>query len=145
MNSEHKIFGVEIKVLLSTLWIFVLLNMIFRDIHEMPYYIEEWMTQAANGAEISELLMLVGGIMVEIPILMVLLSRVLPYRINRWANIIAGVFFITSIFGFPPGDLDDFFFVAIEIASSSFIIWQAWTWPKPSPQANIRQLSSELN
>ena len=145
MNSEYKIFGVEIKVLLSTLWIFILLNIIFRDIHEMPFFIKEWMAQSANGVEISELMMLIGGIMIEIPILMVLLSRILPYRTNRWANIIAGVFFITSIFGFPPGDLDDFFFVAIEIAASAFIIWQAWTWPNLNLQPDIEQLSSELS
>jgi hypothetical protein len=51
MNSNQKIASVEIKTLFSTIWVFVLLNMIFRDIHEMPYSIEEWMTQAANGPE----------------------------------------------------------------------------------------------
>ena len=88
---------------------------------------------------LTEELMLLGGIMAEVPISMVLLSQVLNYRINRWANIIAGVFFITSVFGFPPGDLDDYFFVAIEIATSIFIIWQAWTWPNPTLLTNSKQ------
>ncbi len=34
MISNHKTIGMDIKALLSTLWIFVLFNMIFRDLHE---------------------------------------------------------------------------------------------------------------
>ena len=36
-----------------------------------------------TGTPVSEQMMLIGGIMVEIPILMVLLSRIPDYRINR--------------------------------------------------------------
>ena len=95
MIYNQKTIGIEIKALLSTLWIFFLLNIIFRDIHEFfrPGLIEEMMTGIFNGTQVTNGMLLVGGIMIEIPISMVLLSRVLKYRLNRWANIIAGAIY----------------------------------------------------
>ncbi|MGB3655263.1 MAG: DUF6326 family protein [Rivularia sp. (in: cyanobacteria)] len=133
MISNHKIIGMDIKALLSTLWIFVLFNMIFRDLHEFgrPGFLEEIMTGIVNGVQITEGLMLLGGIMAEIPISMVLLSRVLKYKINRWANIIAGAITIVIVIQNGAADLDDMFFATIEIVSLSFIVWCAWKWRKP--------------
>lgn len=37
MNSNKAITGMDMKTMLSTLWIFVLLNVIFRDIHELGF------------------------------------------------------------------------------------------------------------
>ncbi len=41
--------------------------------------------------QVSQAMALVGGIMMETSIAMVLLPWVLPYRVNRWANIIVAV------------------------------------------------------
>lgn len=133
MISNHKTIGMDIKALLSTLWIFVLFNMIFRDLHEFgrPGFLEEIMTGIVNGVQITEGLMLLGGIMAEIPISMVLLSRVLKYKMNRWANIIAGAITIAIVIQNGAADLDDMFFATIEIVSVSFIVWCAWKWRKP--------------
>lgn len=132
MISNHKTIGMDIKALLSTLWIFVLFNMIFRDLHEFgrPGFLEEIMTGIVNGVQITEELMLLGGIMAEIPISMVLLSRVLKYKINRWANIIAGAITIAIVIQNGAADLDDMFFATIEIVSLSVIVWCAWKWHK---------------
>jgi Sec-independent protein secretion pathway component TatC len=132
MNSNIKTMGIDMKVLLSTLWIFVLLNVIFRDIHEFisPGFIQELMAGTVNGIQISEELLFLGGIMVEVPIAMVLLSRILQYRVNRWANMIAGVFTILVVFSNVPTDFDDIFFEIIEVVSLLLIVWFAWKWPK---------------
>jgi uncharacterized membrane protein len=66
---------------------------------------------------------------------MVLLSRVLKYRANRWANIIVGavntVAVIASLLVTTPA-LYYLFFAIIEIATTLLIIWYAWTWPNPA-------------
>ena len=130
MISNHKSIRIDIKALLSTLWIFVLFNMIFRDLHEFgrPGFLEEIMTGIVNGVQITEGLMVLGGIMAEVPISMVLLSRVLKYRVNRWANIIAGVITISFVINNGVRDLDDVFFAAIEVAALTIIVWCAWKW-----------------
>ena len=134
MNILEKKTGSETKVLLSTLWLFYLLNMIFRDIHEIakPEFLAEMMTRSA----IPEELFLVAGIVLEIPIAMVVLSRLLNYPINRWANIIAPVLMVVFIFTNPPGDLDDIFFAAVELIALALIVWNAWKWRNPETDTN---------
>jgi threonine/homoserine/homoserine lactone efflux protein len=71
--------------------------------------------------------------MMEIPIAMVILSRVLKYGLNRWFNIIAGIIMtlvqIMSLFVGAPTSYYVFFSI-IEISCTAFIVWYAWTWPK---------------
>ena len=64
---------------LFALWLFILLNIIFRDIHQftMKSHLEMLLTGVYNGTAVTETLMLFGGIIVEIPILMTLLSLLL--------------------------------------------------------------------
>ncbi len=133
MNLQKQMLTMAMKAKLSTLWIFFLLNMTFRDIHELvePGFIEEVMTGTFNGTQITEHLMLLGGFMVEVPIAMVLLSRLLPYGANRWANIIAAVITISFVIMNGTTDLDDTFFMIIEIAALSLVIWSAWRWRNP--------------
>jgi Family of unknown function (DUF6326) len=75
----------------------------------------------------------------EIPIAMILACRLLPFRANRLANIIAGAI-LTLVNGFlpfvpplagwgrPPAFPEYLFFATIETVATSIIIWQAWTW-----------------
>ena len=138
MNTNKKTTGMDMKALLSTLWIFVLFNIVFRDIHEIlrPGFLEEVMTGTVNGIQMTEGFLLLGGMMLEIPIAMVLLSRVLPYRANRWANIIAGPIAIALIVFGGPSDLDDVFFAIIEVVTLLLIVWYAWKWHNPGLSPN---------
>jgi hypothetical protein len=133
MDIQQKLITMERKSILSTLWIFVLLNMIFRDIHELvrPGLLEEMMTGIVNGTQVTDELLLLGGIMVEVVIVMVILARVLEVRVNRWANIIVGAISIMLVISNNTApDLDDMFFAVIQVAALAVIIWYAWTWPK---------------
>jgi hypothetical protein len=132
MASHQNTVATDKKALLSTLWIFVLLNIIFRDIHEFfrPGLLKEMMAGVVNGNKVTEEVMLIGAIMVEIPILMVLLSRILNYRINRWVNIIIGAITIALVIGMGQKDLDDLFFTTVEVIALSVIIWLAGKWRK---------------
>jgi hypothetical protein len=63
---------------------------------------------------------------------MIVLSRVLKYRSNRRANIIAAIFltvvqFVTLFVKTPT--LAYVFFSVIMIATTAFIAWYAWKWP----------------
>ncbi len=130
MNTKTDTDKTDIKALLSTLWVFVLLNVIFRDIHEFfrPGLLQEIMAGTVKGVEITEEMMLLAGLVLELAILMVILSRVLPYRLNRPANMVVGALMIVSVFANGTNDLDDIFFAAAEIAALAVIIWLAWRW-----------------
>jgi Sec-independent protein secretion pathway component TatC len=118
----------DMKVRLSTLWIFVMFNMVFADIVGFinPGALEEIMSM-----QITQGLLLVFAILLEIPIAMIILSRVLKYSVNRWANIIAAAITILFVIGGGNTSLSYIFFATIEVACMLLIIWYAWMWPNP--------------
>ena len=143
MKTTNKITTMkDRKVNLSTLWIFALFNYVYADILTLwfnPVLQKEVTKELLSGyigsIQITQGFVLVGAIVMETAIVMVLLSRVLPYRANRWANIIAGVLSTASVawslFGGTPPNLFNSFFATIELACTLFIVWYAWTWPRP--------------
>ena len=130
MTLQKLELAIETKAKLSALWLIFLLNIVFRDIHEFvePGFIQEIMTGTLNGNPIQEHMLLGGGVMIEVPIAMVFLSWALPYRTNRWANIIAAAIYISIVIVTGSTDLDDTFHMVGEIGALSFVIWSAWRW-----------------
>jgi hypothetical protein len=82
----------------------------------------------------------VAAVLMEIPIAMILASRLLPFRANRLANIIAGaietlaVISMQFVYPLASGAWHEHmfpsytFFGTIETVCTSIIIWKAWTW-----------------
>jgi Sec-independent protein secretion pathway component TatC len=131
MTNIPHINLLAMKTKLSTLWIVVLFNMLFRDIHEFARtgYLEEMLAMTSNGAQIPEGFLLAAAVVLEIPILMIFLTQVLNVKVNRWVNLIAAVFMIVAIVSnnLAP-DLDDLFYVAFECVALLLVIWYAWRW-----------------
>jgi hypothetical protein len=120
----------DTKVLLSTLWIVVMINMAYADIlslHIPGVFDEVAKTSVSTGAPIPQL-MLGGAIMMEIPVAMIILSRVLKYGVNRWVNIIVGIFTIAYIWGGAASYPHYIFIAMVETLCLLLIIWNAWTW-----------------
>lgn len=132
MNTNEKTARMDMKVKLSTLWIVVMFNMVFADIVGFmnPGALEDIITGAV-GFEITQGLLLVFSILLEIPIAMILLSRVLKVGANRWANIVAAVITILFIVGAGSAYLSYIFFATIEVICMLLIIWYAWNWRDP--------------
>ena len=125
----------DTKERLSLFWLFALLNYLYADVVALfaiagrPNSFEPLPKWALMGS----------AVLMEIPIAMILASRLLPFRANRLANIIAGAIvtlvngFLTYVpplagWGRPPAFPEYLFFATIETVATSVIIWQAWTW-----------------
>lgn len=117
--------GEKRRVLLSTLWIVVLFNMVFADIVGLlnPGTIEQMMTMHPSPGLLAAFTLLL-----EIPIAMILLSRILRPAINRWANIVAGLLTIAWIVGGGNTSLTYLIFGSVEVLCLGFIVRLAWTW-----------------
>jgi hypothetical protein len=120
----------DTKVLLSTLWIVVMINMLKADI--LSLYIpgatdEVARTAASAGASIPQL-MLGAAIIGQLAIAMIVLSRVLKYGINRWVNIIVGIVTIAYIWGGMSSYPHYIFIASVETLCLLLIVWFAWTW-----------------
>lgn len=134
------------KLILSTLWIFTIFNYVYADIFNLffnPVLQKEATKELLSGnvgsIQISQGFVLVAALLLEPALAMVLLSRVLRYRANRWANIIVGVletvYVAFTLFGNTLPNLYYAFYATIEIACTLFIVWYAWTWPKPEDRS----------
>lgn len=128
------------KIVLSTLWVFVLINMIYADILGMlkPGYLENL---DKLSQELSAETVLLFSLLMEVPIIMILLSRVLNRRANRIANLVAAPLsilwvvvpsLITSLGSTP---LSYVFFATVESLAMLYITWYAFKWPVEEPRA----------
>lgn len=130
------------RAVLSTLWIFAVLNYIYADVYSLffnPVLQPEATRRLAEGyagdIQITQGFVLVTAILMETSIAMVLLSRLLPYRANRWANILLGAFNTLFVAWSLLGETPNSFYVmfaAIEVACTLFIVWYAWRWRLPA-------------
>jgi hypothetical protein len=116
------------RVLLSTLWIVVMINMLKADI--LTLYIPGSMDELikfAGDTPITQL-MLAGAIMMEISIAMIFLSRVLKYGVNRWANMVTSIIVIVFVIGGGSTYPHYIFIATVEVICLLSIAWIAWKW-----------------
>jgi Family of unknown function (DUF6326) len=125
---------------LSLLWIFALLNYLYADVIAL-------FAIAGTGKSFEPLppwALMASAVLMEIPIAMIVASRLLSFRANRLANIIAGTLltlvngfltFVPPLFGWgrPPAFAEYLFFATIETVCTVVIVGQAWKWSGVKP------------
>jgi hypothetical protein len=126
----------DTKERLSVFWIFVLLNYLYADVVALFAIVGS----QDPAPHLTPWTLLASAVLMEIPIAMILACRLLPFKANRLANIIAaGIMtlvnaFLTFVLPLANGDwhehmfLPYMFFGTIETVCTSVIIWEAWTW-----------------
>ena len=121
------------KVLFSTLWIFVTVNYIFCDVFTLFHSesLKQLMTGEMGGMEINQSFLFCFSILMEMPMVMIVLSRILSYRSNRLANIIVALIMTivqaATLFT-ADNTMHYIFFSIVEVGTTSFILYSAWNW-----------------
>jgi hypothetical protein len=118
----------NIKVTLSIIWIAVMLTYLLGDV--IRIFAGDVTLGEIQGMKITQAMGLGIAALMVIPILMVVLSLVLPDNINRWANLIAaGFWFLFNLVGLPSyqGHYDKFLLV-VSMGFNLVTIWYAWQW-----------------
>ncbi|WP_070138169.1 DUF6326 family protein [Crocinitomix algicola] len=121
------------KEVLSILWIFVTLNYLYCDLIGLmdSSQLNQYLAGNVEGLAINESFLFYASLLMEIPIAMVLLSKLLNKKVNCWANIFAGgVKTLAMIATLFVGDATAYylFFAVIEIATTTFIVAYAIRW-----------------
>ena len=84
------------SIVLSTLWIFLTVNYIFCDVFTLMH--AEDLRNILNGEtgdiEITQEFLLAFAFIMEIPMIMIVFSRFLKYKVNRILNIVFGAFLL---------------------------------------------------
>ena len=138
----------DTKERLSVLWIFALLNYLYADVIALFAFVGS----LSKAPQLPQWALLGSAVLMEIPIAMILACRLLPFRANRLANIIAGGImtlvngYLTFVLPLATGDFRDpiypayVFFGMIETVCTSVIIWQAWTWSGMKPAVSSERV-----
>ncbi len=118
----------DVRVKLSTFWIFAVLNYIYADVFTA-------LDPSTNTGSVpmSHGAMLGAAILMEPAVVMVPLARLLKYQANRWANILAGIIHTVAVIAslFATGKMPAsyyIFFACVEGVTTSMIVWHAWKW-----------------
>jgi len=146
----------DIRVRLSVLWLFATLNYIYADV----FFCIDVLGSGKGGPGVlhfSPAAWLAIAVLMEIPMAMVLLPRILKPIANRWANIVAGIIetaavlltsFILPLLHLTGTSSYYMFFGAIEVACTSLIVWFAWRWPGqtvPRSEPSAQPLSTAFS
>ena len=118
----------DAKVTLSIIWIAVMLTYLLGDV--IRIFSGDITIGEIQGAKFTQGMGLGIAALMVTPILMVVLSLVLPHNVNRWANIIiAVIWFLFNLVGLPtyPGHYDKFL-LAVSMVFSVATVWYAWRW-----------------
>jgi hypothetical protein len=126
MNTNKSTTGMDTKVKLSLLWIFVLFNIAYADILSLMDATSA-IRKVIGGAPLPAGGLIAGAVLMETAIAMVILSWLLSYKVNRWVNIVIGAVNILAVVtgGHGPYYV---FFATVEVVSMLLIIWFAWKW-----------------
>lgn len=117
---------------ISALWTVVMFNIVFADILGFisPGFLSEAQTGVIGGITITPGFLLLAAVLLQIPIVMIFLTRVLPRPVARVANFAAVI--ITAAFVVGGGSLHPhyLFFVTVELAAMLYIARLAYVWPQ---------------
>lgn len=116
------------KITLSIIWIAVMLTYLLGDV--IRIFAGDVVLGELDGTKFTQAMGLGIAALMVTPILMVVLTLVLPDKVNRWANIIAAalwfLFNLAGIRGYP-GHYDKFL-LAVSMVFNVVTIWYAWNW-----------------
>ena len=83
-----------------------------------------------EGTKMTQKMLMGMASLMLIPIVMLSLSLVLPFTVNRWANIIVPIaLFIFNLVGLPsyPGAYDKFLII-VGLVFNVVTVYYSWTW-----------------
>lgn len=134
MKLNKDIFEkIDIKTKLSLLWIFAMFNYLYTDILTFmdPSVLKQFITGTVDGIQMTQGVLLGGAVLMETAMAMIVLSRVLKFTPNRWANILVGAIHTLAVFSsmFVGTSTPHYLFSGIiEVATTSYIVWISWKW-----------------
>ena len=127
---------INVKFKLSALWVTLMFFYLYADI--LTFYqqgaLEEIMAGELGGVQINQAFSLTAAIVMAIPSVMVFLSLALKAKVNRWANIIVGIYsaglLLVTVLLAGAFDPHYILYDIIEAVLIALIVGYAWKWPK---------------
>lgn len=135
ISNRFETLKINIQIKLSALWASVTLFYLYGDYFEL--YIPDKVAGLVSGQNMldSPIKLFTASVLLAIPAIMVSLSVLLKPQINRWLNIVFGVFFtalmlLIAFTSMVPWRAFYAFYAILESVITALIVWYAIKWPK---------------
>jgi hypothetical protein len=123
---------IPVRLKLSALWVALMLLYIYGDL--FGFFEQQTLAQIMAGKAGfigTQNGLLAAAAVIAVPSVMVFLCLLLPFRVDRWINILFGAAYTIIILVTLPGSWRFYTFLGvIEAVISLLIIWYSWKWPK---------------
>jgi hypothetical protein len=117
----------ETRVTLSALWAAVMLTFLLGDV--LRIFAGDFVTGEMNGKPVGRGIWLVAALVMLVPIVMVVLSIVVPYPAIRWLSMGVAVLVVAfNALGLPYRGSYDNLLIAVSFVFCALVIWYAWRW-----------------
>jgi hypothetical protein len=134
--GQYQDTRIDVKLVLSALWIAMLIVFAYVDI--FGFFRVDILEAAldgkvaAMGVTIDQVFLVFTTVYVLIPTLMVVMSLVLRPRVNRIVNIVFALVYAVSIIALCIGEGWVYYLLgsAVEVVLLVAIVRTAWTWPR---------------
>ena len=121
---------VDVRIILSALW--VALMFLYQQGDVLRLYSGDFKPGELKlgGVMSPEMMWMISAITMTIPVIMIILSLMLNYPVNRWANIIVGIFFfLYTLNGVRMyASAYDRFLLIVSLVVNALTVWHAWKW-----------------
>lgn len=133
--SDFEDFKVNTKIKLSALWTSVMFCYIYGDYFSL--YVPKKVEDFISGETLldSPLKLFLAAVLMTVPALMIFASIVLKPKINRWLNIVFGIFYtaimlLIAFTSITPWWSFYVFLALVESILTSIIVYNAVKWPR---------------
>jgi hypothetical protein len=117
----------DVRIVLAGLWVAVMLTYLLGDV--LRVFAGHVTPGEIGGREASQGMWLGIAAIMLVPIVMVVLSLVLPYPAVGWLTIIVAVVVVVfNLAGLPYVGMYDNFLILVSFVFNALTIWYAWTW-----------------
>ena len=117
----------DVRVVLSGLWVAVMLTYLLGDV--LRLFAGDVTPGEIGGRTASQGMWLGIAVIMLIPIVMVVLSLVLPFPAIGWVSIVVSVLVVVfNLAGLPYVGMYDNFLILVSFVFNALTVWYAWTW-----------------
>ncbi len=137
MKNSFVDIEINVKIKLALLWVALVFFYLYNDV--ISFFRRDTIEmvlsgEVPGGIQINQTFLFAMAILMAIPVFMTFLSLALPAKVNRWVNIILGIFHavvLVSFFVAVPGETWAYYalYMIFEAVFIVLIVWHAWKWP----------------
>jgi hypothetical protein len=115
------------RITLAALWVSVMLIFLLGDV--LRIFAGDFTAGEMGGKPVGESQWMLAAVIMLVPIVMIILSLLLPFPLARWACIVVALLFVVfNLFGLPYPGMYDNFLIGVSFVFCGLIVWYAWTW-----------------